>query len=96
MLRLGRDHPRRIPLYCKLLASVAPKISGEAVQYSFDMNARYLTVFAVLLDRPGNHCLANVIVAAPDTAAAQHCLQEWATPCLKTIAKCRADIRESL
>lgn len=96
LLALGREHPRRIPLYCKLLARVAPNVTGERNAGGYDWNAYYLTTFAIHLDRPGNHCLANVIAAVPDTPAAQASMQEWAIPCLDTMGKCQADLDQSM
>ena len=93
---LGSQHPRRIPLYCKLLARVAPKVRGQPDNGGYDMNAYYLTSFALRLDRPGNHCLANVVAAVPDTPAAQASMQDWATPCLEHIKQCQAQLDSSL
>ncbi len=69
----------------------------QAAYRCLPSRASNLTLFATLLDRPGNHCLANMIAAVPDTPKAQDALREFqAFRCLKQIKRCQAEIRVSL
>ena len=83
---LGREHPRRIPLYCRLLARVASTLTGDKEQDG--RTADNVIELAVVLNRPHHHCLADVMSAVPAPAATQM-ETSWGWACLRKIRRCQ-------
>ncbi len=84
---LGHEHPDRIPLYCTLLARVAATITGDAAHDRH--TAENIIELAIWLNRPDHPCLAQVLDAVPQTAAAQKTV-EWGRDCLRQVKHCQA------
>lgn len=83
---LGRTHPRRIPLYCRLLARVAATINGDEAHDGRTVND--VMDMAIRLNRPQHACLAEVVAAVPDTPAAQVAIG-YARACLPHVERCQ-------
>ena len=81
---LGREHPRRIALYCRLLARVAATLTGDEEQDR--RTGRNVRELAIVLDRPYHRCLAEVISAMPASVVAQ---TAWNWDCLRQIRVCQ-------
>ncbi len=69
MRALGREHPKRFPLYCKLIAGIAATVSGkDDPQHQDGWTAENLVNMALRADRPAHPCLAQMVRALPDNA----------------------------
>ena len=92
---LGQEHPSRISLYCRLLARVAATITGNPDHSVWtgheDRTGLNVTDLAIRLDRPGNHCLADVVAAVPRVAAAQDDMA-YARTCLRHVRQCQRQL----
>ena len=93
---IGTEHPARIPLYCTLLARIAPTVTGPVYKDEDGGGSDRLTInllyLAIRLDRPRNTCLSNVLAALPQTPIVQH--EEavhYARACLDRMRACQRD-----
>ena len=64
---LGRTHPERRALYCRLLARVAAR-DEDSMDYDIAVT-RWTTELAARLTRPGFDCIGQVMSAMPHAAA---------------------------
>ncbi len=86
---LGREHPERFPLYCKLIAGIAAMVDGENDPRQQDaFIAENLVDMALRVDRPPYHCLAAVKRVVPDTPRARFFLS-GGERCLSKISSCQ-------
>ena len=95
---IGTEHPARIPLYCTLLARIAPTATGPEWKDNPDSDnlTSNLIYLAIRLDRPRNTCLSNVLAALPQTPIVQH--EEavhYARACLDRMRACQRDAAQN-
>ncbi len=63
---LGRTHPERRALYCRLLARVAAR-DEDGMDHAIQVT-RWTTELAARLTRPGFDCIGRVMAALPHAA----------------------------
>ncbi len=89
MRALGHEHPKRFPLYCKLITGIAATVSGkDDAQHQDAWTAENLVNMALRVDRPAHHCLAQVMRAMPDNAGTRNAVISGRY-CLTHIKSCQ-------